>query len=157
MVAVIPAGTAFSTAASGDKIGMSDTAAVAARNSRRSSGSIWYADDHPLAGAWTIALRLRRRHFSFHTNTPSSPVMIRTLRPAYSERPGTLANGYHRIILIYGWQCKKKVEAFTKNLGRGETEPPMGGTGTDGSAALTTGKKQTKRIIPYAFIREIHG
>jgi hypothetical protein len=73
------------------------------------------------------------------------------------QTAGHLANGYHRIILIRGCQCKKKVEAFTKNLGRGETEPPIGGIGTDGSAALTTGKKQTKRIIPYAFITEIRG
>jgi hypothetical protein len=28
---------------------------------------------------------------------------------------------------------------------------------TDGSVTLTTGKKQTKRIIPYALISEIRG
>jgi hypothetical protein len=69
------------------------------------------------------------------------------------------------------------VEAFAKDFGQGETEPPIGWDeragshrksrkmrfdhgsarmGTDGSAALTTGKKQTKRIILFESEPEAH-
>jgi hypothetical protein len=48
---------------------------------------------------------------------------------------------------------QEKSGGFTKNLGRGSIEPRMG---ADGSAGLTTDRKQTKRIILFESEPEAH-